>query len=168
MLITLVPAAALAAQHPGWWATLVAWGNVGSLLGGLAAIVLAIAAIIGGTAGLQDWRAKQREQAELARQAAENIRLDRQRVLNGWASNGVAVYGVTLVTSPEELAQAREQLMAGGPTDYVVLRTDEYRGNSLRQLIASNGFLARMPEPGEYEALEVGRRVILDQVQSGI
>ncbi len=36
------------------------WGNLGLAVGGLATAVLAIAAIIGGTAGLGDWRAKQR------------------------------------------------------------------------------------------------------------
>jgi hypothetical protein len=35
-------------------------GNIGSLLGALAAVSLAIAAIIAGSSGVGDWRAKQR------------------------------------------------------------------------------------------------------------
>jgi hypothetical protein len=50
---------------------LAAWGNIGSLLGGLAAVALAIAAIITGSAGLGDWRAKQRAEAELVHAEAE-------------------------------------------------------------------------------------------------
>jgi hypothetical protein len=41
-------------------------GNIGSFLGGVSAVLLAAAAIIGGSAGLGDWRAKQREQRALA------------------------------------------------------------------------------------------------------
>ncbi len=169
---TLVGASMVTAQHPLWWATLASWGNVGSLLGGLATVVLAIAAIIGGTAGLGDWRERQREQAELARQEAETIRLDRQRVLNGWTQTGVEVYGVTLVTEPAELTRASEQLAEGGPSDYVVLRVNENpagnvnRAHNLRQLIASTGLLARAPNRGEYEALELGRQTLLDQAES--
>jgi hypothetical protein len=174
MPITLTAATALAAQHPDWWATLVSWGNIGSLLGGLAAIGLAIAAVITGTAGLGDWRAKQREQAAVAREEAENIRLDRQRVLLGWSSHGVAVYGVKLVTEPAEMDNARRQLSSNRPTDYVILRVsesangNENRALSLRQLIETTGYLARAPERGEYEALELGRRALLDNPSSAV
>ncbi len=174
MITTLVTAAVVTAPHSDWWATLVAWGNIGSLLGGLAAIVLAVAAIIGGSAGLGDWRAKQREQANLARQEAENIRLDRLRVLNGWTPNGIEVYGITLVTSPDELAQARDQLAEGGPTDYVVLRVsertygNENRAHNLRQMIERSGFVARAPERGEYAALELGRQALLDTAPEAV
>jgi hypothetical protein len=76
------------------------------LLGGVAAIVLAGFAIVGGTAGLQDWRAEVRERGKLAAEQAENITLDRQRVLYGWSPGGVEVYGVELVTERAELSQA--------------------------------------------------------------
>lgn len=42
------------------------WGALGSAVGGLATAVLAVAAIIGGRAGLSDWRDKQRAQKNLA------------------------------------------------------------------------------------------------------
>lgn len=160
--------AAAAAHQPPWYATLAAWGNIGSFLGGASAVLLAVAAIIGGSAGLGDWRAKQREQRDLAREEAENIRLDRRRILNGWTPAGLPVYGVELVTTPAELEQARDQLAGGGPADYVVLRVSESsygnanRAHSLRQLIANGGYVTRPPERGEYEALELGRKALLD------
>jgi hypothetical protein len=161
----------LAAGTVHWWATLAAWGNIGSLLGGLAAVGLAVVAIVTGTAGLQDWRAKQRAQRDLAREEAENIRLDRERVLYGWSPGGVEVYGVTLVTQPAELNLAAEQLADRGLSDYVVLKVTERpdgnanRAHNLRTLIERNGFVARAPETGEYEALQAGRRFLLDRSQ---
>jgi hypothetical protein len=143
------------------------WGNLGSALGGLAAAVLAVAAIIGGTAGLGDWRAKQRAQRALAQEQAENIRLERRRVLAGWTSNGVNVYEVTLVTGEKELVKAAEELSVVGPTDYVVLRVSERpygangnRAHSLRQLIQTAGYVAQAPTAGEYEALERGIKAL--------
>lgn len=171
--MTMIGLAEVAVHPAQWWSMLASWGNVGSLAGGLAAVALAIAAIIGGTAGLGDWRAKQVEQKRLAHEEAESIRLDRQRVLNGWTPNGVEVYGVELVTEPAEMAVAREQLMAGLPTDYVVLRVNENpngnenRAHNLRQLISAGGFVARPPEAGEYEALEAGRRVLVGADRAG-
>lgn len=147
--------------------TLVDFANIGNGLGGLAAVVLAAAAIIGGSAGLGDWRAKQRAQKALAEEEAENIRLNRQRVLNGWSSNGVSVYGVRLVAEKDEIAEAQQQLTAGGPSDYVILRVSENpagnanRAHNLRQLIETDGYIARAPSSGEYEALEKGRSEIL-------
>lgn len=130
-------------------------------------MVLAAAAIIGGSAGLGDWRAKQREQQALAQEQAQSIRLDRQRVLHGWSPHGVEVYGVELVTATAEMADAQEQLTAGGPTDYAILRVNESpygnanRAHSLRQLIETEGYIARPPTTGEYEALEKGRKALL-------
>jgi hypothetical protein len=57
MSIVLASSAAIAAHHAEWCALLASWGNIGSLLGGLAAVGLAIIAVISGTAGLGDWRA---------------------------------------------------------------------------------------------------------------
>jgi hypothetical protein len=161
-------------MHTEWWATLVAWGNIGSLLGGLAAVGLAIAAVITGTAGLGDWRAKQRAQRDLAAEEAENLRLDRQRVLYGWTPHGVSVYGVDLVTEPDEMAEAIMQLQSGAPTDYVLARVRENpagnanRALSLRQLIETAHYIARAPERGEYEALEAGRRALVDGASSAV
>jgi hypothetical protein len=39
---------------------------------------------------------------------------------------------------------------------------NENRAHNLRQLITRTGYLARAPERGEYEALELGRRALLD------
>jgi hypothetical protein len=145
------------------------WGALGSAVGGLATAVLAVAAIIGGTAGLQDWRAKQRAQKALAEEQAEGIRLDRRRILNGWSPNGLPVYGVTLVTEDAELAKAAQELSVIGPTDYVVLRVSEStsgnanRADSLRQLIEREGYLTRPPAAGEYEAMERGIKALADQ-----
>jgi hypothetical protein len=143
------------------------WGALGSAVGGLATAVLAAAAIIGGTAGLGDWRAKQRAQRALAQEQAENIRLERRRRLAGWSPNGVEVYEVTLVTGKKEVAKAGEELAAGGPTDYVVLRVSESsygdngnRAHALRQRIRTDGYVARAPTSGEYEALERGIKVL--------
>lgn len=126
-------------------------------------MLLAGVAIIGGTAGLGDWRAKQRAQKELAQEQAEALRLDRQRLLLGWSPNGVNVYGVSLVTTPAEFAQAQRELSADEPSEYVFLRVVENdlsnvnRAHSLRQTIAHEGYLAKAPSTAEYEALEAGR-----------
>jgi hypothetical protein len=170
MIVHSVAQASPVMTHsPHWWATLTAWGNIGSFIGGVSAALLAVAAIIGGSAGLSDWREKQREQRDLAREEAENIRLDRQRVLNGWTPTGLEVYGVQLVTSPDELAQARDELGGGGPTAYVVLRVNESssgnenRAYNLRQMITRRGYVTRPPERGEYQALELGRQTLLSR-----
>jgi hypothetical protein len=145
---------------------LAGWGDLGSAVSGLAAVVLAVAAIIGGSAGLGDWRGRQRAEKALADEQAENIRLDRRRVLNGWSRHGLPVYGVTLVTDEAELEKAAQELSVAGPTDYVVLRVSEStfgnanRADSLRQLIGRGGYLTRAPDVGEYEALERGIRAL--------
>ncbi|MFG1659005.1 hypothetical protein ACGFIY_20985 [Micromonospora chersina] len=142
------------------------WSYVGGVVSGASAALLAIAAIIGGGAGLGDWRARQRKERELAEERAKTLRLDRARVLRGWSPHGVHVYGVRLVAEPAELTKAVEELTADQPSDYVVLRVNETadgnanRARSLRQLIVNQGYLAQAPSTGEYEALEVGRKVL--------
>jgi len=169
----MVPPAARGKRYaPGVLGNLTDWGSLGSAAGGLATVVLAAAAIIGGTAGLGDWRAKQRAQKELAEEQAEAIRLDRQRILNGWSPHGLPVYGVTLVTDEAELAKAAQELSVTGPTDYVVLRVSEStsgnanRANSLRQFIEREGYLTRPPATGEYEALEQGIKALSEDRSS--
>jgi hypothetical protein len=145
------------------YVTISDWGNIGDLLGGISATLLAIAAIVGGSAGLGDWRARQQKEKELAEEKARSIRIERERVLHGWSPQGVSVYGVTLVTEPDELARAIEEQTTGQPSDYVVLRVNETttgnanRAFALRQLITSQGYISQAPSAGEYEALKVGR-----------
>jgi hypothetical protein len=151
------------------------WGNIGSAAAGLAALIATVAAVYGviryGPAWLSDSRERQqaqaaaaREQERLAREQAEQIRLDRRRHLSGWSVGGVETYTVALVASAEEMTRARDELAGGGPSDYVILRvaeSDEKYGNvnrahSLRQLIETEGYLSRPPSAGEREAVETG------------
>jgi hypothetical protein len=155
--------------HPGrvqWH-----WGNIGSAAGGLAALLAAVFTIYSvaryGPAWLREARARQqaqadaaREQAALARQENEQMALERHRVLHGWSPHGIDSFRVELVTAAGEMAEAREQLLGGGPTGYVILRVtggqDDNRGQRLRQLIESQGMIGRVPNAGEREALEAG------------
>jgi hypothetical protein len=142
------------------------WGNIGSAIAGLSTLAIAVAALIRGPAALRDWRARQRAQAEVANEEAENIRLDRRRYLSGWSGSGVATYGVTLITDAEELARAIDELTKRSNIDsaYVVLRLSEggdeghdaSRAQSLRQLIETEHCISRPPTIGEREALETG------------
>ncbi|MET8148010.1 hypothetical protein ACIBSW_13845 [Actinoplanes sp. NPDC049668] len=146
------------------------FADLGDAVSGLCGVVLALAAIIGGSAGLGDWRARQRAEKELAKEQANEIRLNRQRVLQGWRPHGVHVYGVEVVDAPAAVAKAVEELSAGGPSDYVLLRVNETadgnanRAYSLRQLVQAQHYLAQAPSSGEYEALLKGRdRLAQDQ-----
>jgi hypothetical protein len=145
------------------------WGNIGSMLQGLSVVVIAIAALVRSPAALRDWRARQaaeadaaRAQAEVSRAEAEATRLERRRTLLGWSPGGVETYTVALVTAPDEMEQAAQELSGGGPTSYVVLRVDEgegssaNRGRSLRMLIGDQHLLCRPPTLAEREALEKG------------
>jgi hypothetical protein len=153
------------------------WGNIGSAAAGLAALIAAVFAVTyalakrQGPAWLQAVRDRERaqaqaarEQADLAHEQTEQIRLDRRRSLLGWSPGTVSTYGVALVTSAEEMDQARDELIANGPSDYVILRvaeSDQKYGNvnraqSLRQLIQAEGLVSRAPTAGEREALETG------------
>jgi hypothetical protein len=151
------------------------WGNIGSAAAGLAGLLATVFAIVSaaryGPAWLREARARQQaqasaaqEQASLARQQSEQIALDRRRELHGWSSHGIDSFRVELVTSAEEMAQARADLLAGGPTAYVILRVpgggNDNRGRRLRQLIESQGIIGRVPTAGEREALEVGLGVL--------
>ena len=152
------------------------WGNIGSAAAGLAALIATVFTIYGiiryGPAWLRDARAARqaqaaaaREEEALAREQAEQIRLDRRRHLQGWSPHGVNIYDVALVTSVAEMDQAKAELLAGNvPSDYVILKavgSPEKYGNaeparSLRQLIETEGCVARPPTAGEREALEAG------------
>jgi hypothetical protein len=149
------------------------WGNIGSAAAGLAALIATVAAVYGviryGPAWLRDSRERQqaqaaaaREQEALAREQAEQIRLDRRRSLQGWSRGGVNTYTVALVTSADEMTRARDELVAGDPSDYAILRVDEgaasspNRAHRLRQLVEDHGILSRAPTAGEREALEAG------------
>jgi hypothetical protein len=134
------------------------------MLGGLAALVVAIVTLPQIPGGVKDWRARQREQAALAVEQREQIAVERRARLQGWSGHGIDTFGVTLVTAPEELQKASAEL--GGYTDYVVLRVSEQdpggngnRANSLRQII-EDGYISRPPTAGEREALEAGINAI--------
>ena len=116
------------------------WGNIGSAAAGLAALLATVFTIYGvvkyGPAWLRDSRARQQaqaaaasEQAILARQQGEQISLERRRGLHGWSRHGVDAFLVALVTSAEEMAEAREELTGGGPTGYVILRVARAKRN---------------------------------------
>jgi hypothetical protein len=144
------------------------WGNIGAMLAGLSAIVVAIGALIRGPAVIRAWLDRQAADSEEARARAEALhgdaeerRLERRRTLLGWSPGGVETYTVALVTDPAEMDQAKAELTGGGPTGYVVLRVDEgegtvNRGRSLRMLIEEQRLLCRPPTAAEREALEAG------------
>jgi hypothetical protein len=131
------------------------------MLGGLAALLVAIVTLPQIPGGVRDWRERQRAQTALAEAQREQLALKRRARLYGWSGHGIDTFGVTLVTTPEELERAAVEL--GGYTDYVVLRVSEQesggngnRANSLRQIIEHEGYISRSPTPGEREALEAG------------
>jgi len=144
------------------------WGNIGSMLAGLSAIVIAVGALIRGPAVVRSWLDRQAADAEEARARAEALRadaeerrLERRRTLLGWSPHGVEAYAVALVTDPAEMDRAKDELTAGRPTGYVVLQVDEgegsvNRGRSLRMLVEEQGYLGRPPTVAEREALEKG------------
>jgi hypothetical protein len=137
------------------------WGNIGSMLAGLAALLVAIVTLPQIPGGIRDWRERQRAQAVLAEEQREHLALERRARLYGWSGHGIDTFGVTLVTTPEELERAAIEL--GGYTDYVILRVSEQehgangnRAQSLRQIIEREGYISRPPTAGEREALEKG------------
>jgi len=137
------------------------WGNIGSMLGGLAALLVAVVTLPQIPGGVRDWRERQRAQAALAEAQREQLAIERRARLYGWSGHGIDTFGVTLVTTPEELEQAAAEM--GGYTDYVVMRVSEQerggngnRANSLRQIIEHEGYISRSPTLGEREALEAG------------
>jgi hypothetical protein len=151
------------------------WGNIGSAAAGLGTLIVAIFAVYGlirhGPAWLQDSRERKQAQAaadaaqaNLALEEAKQIELERRRRLDGWSGHGIDTFTTVLVTTPEEMNQAREELTGGGPTDYVILRvaeSDEKYGSAnrarrLREIIESETCISRAPTPGEREALEAG------------
>jgi len=154
-----------------------ALGNIGLAAAGLAAPLAAVFAVSyaivkrQGPAWLQAVREHEsaqadaaREHAALAREQAEQIRLDRRRSLQGWSRGDLATYAVAPVTSAAEMDRARDELTSGAPSDYVILRVaesgekyDNVNGaHSLRQLIETEGLVTGAPAAGEREALETG------------
>jgi len=145
------------------------WGNIGSMLAGLSALIIAVAALTRSPGALRDWRARQlaeadaaRARAEADRAQAEQLAPDRRRTLSGWSPGGVETYTVALVTKSAEMEHAARELSGGGPTGYVVLRVDEGEygsanwGNDLRRLIEREHLLCRPPTLAEREALDNG------------
>jgi hypothetical protein len=131
------------------------------MLGGLAALIVALVTLPRIPGDIRDWRARQREQRALADDERQQLAIERRRHLYGWSGHGIDTFGVTLVTTPEELERAAIEL--GGYTDYVILRVSEQesgangnRANALRQIIEQEGYISRPPTAGEREALETG------------
>lgn len=73
------------------------------MLGGLAALLVAILTLPQIPGAVRDWRARQREQTALAADQREQLALERRARLHGWSGSGIHTFGVTLVTTPEEL-----------------------------------------------------------------
>jgi hypothetical protein len=137
------------------------WGNIGSAAAGLATLIVTVRLLWSAPDWYRTWKERQQAERDLAREQAEEIRLERRARLHGWSGNGIDTFSVTPVTTPEDLEQAAREL--GAPTDYVLLRVSEQergdngnRANSLRQIIEHEGYISRAPTPGEREALETG------------
>ena len=135
------------------------------MLGGLAALLVTLFTLPQIPGGVREWRERQRAQAALAEDQCEQITLERRARLNGWSRGSVDTFGVTLVTTPEELERAAIEL--GGYTDYVILRVSEQehgangnRALSLRQIIEHQGLIARLPTSGEREVFEAGLKAM--------
>jgi len=111
-------------------------------------------AIVGGSAGLKDWRDKVRAQKAVADEQAYNLRLDRQRRMQGWSPGMINVYSVGLVTDPTEMERARDELIADQGSRYAILRVEEslQRAHMLRELINA-GEIARPPTVGERDGV---------------
>jgi hypothetical protein len=103
------------------WTTWTFWVDLGTAVGGIATAVLAVFAITGGSAGLKDWREKVRAQKALTDEETYNFRLERQRLMQGWAAGMVNVYSVELVTDRAEMDRARDELVANEGTEYAIL-----------------------------------------------
>jgi hypothetical protein len=134
-------------------------GNLGDFLGGIAACVLLAIAIITGPSAWRDWRGVQQAKKELLEEQANQIRLDRERHHFGWRRGMHAVYEVSNVTDPKEMARAVEELTTSGPCMYAIIQVEESvnRAYSLRQWIDNDGHIAQPPTDVEYEALEKNR-----------
>ena len=106
------------------------WGNIGSFLAGVNCRYRH-RRLRQGPAVVRAWIDRAHGQAEGAREAAENSRLERQRYLSGWSAHGIWTYAATLVTGKDEPERRRA-------TAYVVLRMtqggsgDENAAASLR------------------------------------
>lgn len=131
-------------------------GNLGDSVGGFSTFVLAIIAIVAVPSVWRDLRARLKAQRELAEEQARDIRLERDRNFYGWMPGALSVYRVENVSTPAEIEQAAAELAAGGPSAYVILKVEnsENRANSLRQLVETDGSLAKPPTKKERDILE--------------
>jgi len=142
--------------------TLADLGNIGSLLGGAAGLFAVLAAIFVGSPGIREWRQKQASKRKRLDEKTREQQLTRRSQLQGWSQTGIHTYRVELVLDRAEAEQAIDQLTAGLPSEYVLLRVNHEgvdnsnRAESLRRFIETDGVLARPPTAGEREALEVG------------
>ncbi|SRR6266516_718381 len=129
------------------------WGNIGTAMAGFSAAIVALGALVRGPGALRAWLDNQRAQAQAAREEAATIRRQRRAHLHGWTGHGLDTYQVALVTDPDELTKAREEVLSGGPTTYAVLKVTESdydnsnRARSLRMLIDAEQHISRPPTP---------------------
>jgi len=130
------------------------WVDLGTAVGGIATAVLAVFAVTGGSAGLKDWREKVRSQKAVADEEAYDLRLQRQRLMQGWTSGMVNVYAVEPVTDRAEMDRARDELQANEGSEYAILRVKDgiNRAHFFREQI-KQGSVARPPTVAELDAL---------------
>lgn len=116
-------------------------------------------AIVTGPSAWRDWRGVQRAKKKLIEEQTNQIRLDRERHHFGWRKGMHAVYRVSNVTDPEQMARAVQELTAGGPCRYAIIQVEESvnRADSLHRWIDNDGYLAQPPTDAEYEALQKNR-----------
>lgn len=140
------------------------YGNIGAFLGGISALIVAVAALIRSPAALRAWIGRQQADRDLATEQAKTIQLERRRYLDGWSQHGVDSFRVTAVTDRGDIAEAGDDLLRGVRGPWVLLRIAEgndddhnaNRVNDLARLVEREGCLARPPSAGEREALEAG------------
>ncbi len=141
------------------------YGNIGSFIGGLAAVVIAIVSLWFAPSAFREWRAKLEAEKHLAREREKEIRINRYRSVQGWMIGGVDSWAVDIVVEPTEIDGAMSELRSGEPTAYVLVRCHGAdQGGRLRRWLENRNdgdrFLARVPTMAEYEALQLGREVM--------
>lgn len=139
------------------------YGNIGAFLGGISAVIVAVAALIRSPAALRAWIERQQADRDLATEQAKTIQLERRRYLDGWSQHGINSFEVAAVTDQGDIAEAGDDLLRGIRGPWVLLRIAEgdndhnaNRAGDLVRLVEREGCLARPPSAGELEALDAG------------
>jgi hypothetical protein len=140
------------------------YGNIGAFLGGISALIIAVAALIRSPAALRAWIGAQNAKRELAEDELAAAQRERRRNLDGWSMGTVNSFRVVPATDQADVAEACDALLSGSRSPCVVLRIAESddddrnagRAAELVRLVEREGFIARRPDAGEREALEAG------------